>query len=771
MREPAERVRDTPAAPLGGKSLLRLFEHLETRGLHELAVAAVATAIPPQAVPEFVAVAAQLAPDPTGEPRALQSAVAAPPEQMVDLTAEASEAVARTYLAAAEELRAADVAAEAWVSLGPTTIPNGQTYGANRVNVSGRVSALAIDPGDAQHILAGAANGGVWETSDGGNTWAPRTDTAATLAVGAMAYDPQSPATVYCGTGEGNWWAWLGVGILRSRDGGTTWATLCRDPFVGDGFFDLSVDPADGEHLVAGTHGGLWTSADGGATWARARPGSTWSVAIDPRGGAGGMLAGCSAGVVQSTDGGATWATAALPGAPATWTRIHVAIAGSNPDTAYAWGSDGATAYLWRRTGGVWSAVATPPGVSVAQAWYDWFLAVAPDLDSQVFVGAIDAYRGDLSGAAPVWVNITSKTADSSIHPDQHAIAFAPDDPSGIYIGNDGGVYKSPDRGDTWQHCNNGLVITEFEYLAQDLTSAQWLIGGTQDNGTQRWTGDPIWTHIADGDGGHCGVNSGNPATVFHTYYGMNAERSTAHGDWGTWVGVSPQLGPGEGSLFYPPLACGVAAGDTLAMGGDALYVSRDNGTTWNRLAYPRVTRASALHVSTPDAVYVGTTDGGVFSTIWNGAAWSAPAALGTPRQGAFITDLYVDPAQARLWATFATVGGGRVFRSDDGGNTWVDCSANLPALPINAVAVNTADPNMVWVAADLGVYQSTDAGGSWQPYSTGLPNAYVGDLAYHGPQRRLRAGTRNRGVWEREVNASFVPVYEQGDPGSGTLR
>ncbi|HKN45672.1 MAG TPA: hypothetical protein VJW23_17300, partial [Propionibacteriaceae bacterium] len=91
----------------------------------------------------------------------------------------------------------------------------------------------------------------------------------------------------------------------------------------------------------------------------------------------------------------------------------------------------------------------------------------------------------------------------------------------------DGGLFRSPNRGVNWVHCNNGLVITEFEYHAQNLGTSRWLMGGTQDNGTERWTGSLVWDHIADGDGGDCGVNRTNPRTVFHTYYGMSPERST----------------------------------------------------------------------------------------------------------------------------------------------------------------------------------------------------------------------------------------------------
>ncbi len=156
------------------------------------------------------------------------------------------------------------------------------------------------------------------------------------------------------------------------------------------------------------------------------------------------------------------------------------------------------------------------------QASYDWFVAVAPDLDTQVYCGAIDVHRGDLSGTTWTWLNLTSKSSGDSIHPDQHAIAFEPGQANTIYVGNDGGLFRSPDRGITWQHCNNGLVISEFEYLAQDYGSSRWLIGGTQDNGTQRWTGSTVFEHVADGDGGDCGINRTNPNIAFHTFYRMS---------------------------------------------------------------------------------------------------------------------------------------------------------------------------------------------------------------------------------------------------------
>ena len=114
-------------------------------------------------------------------------------------------------------LAAAPVAV-GWSPLGPFSVPHGQTYGSgplSRPSVSGRIGAIAVDPSNPQHILAGSAGGGVWETRDLGATWSPRTDNQPSLATGAIAFDPQNPSIVYAGTGEGDFYANLGAGLLR----------------------------------------------------------------------------------------------------------------------------------------------------------------------------------------------------------------------------------------------------------------------------------------------------------------------------------------------------------------------------------------------------------------------------------------------------------------------------------------------------------------------------------------------------------------------------
>jgi len=471
----------------------------------------------------------------------------------------------------------------------------------------------------------------------------------------------------------------------------------------------------------------------------------------------------CSDGVWRSTNGGTTWAAVTLPGSPGSFTRLAVAIASSNPAVAYAWGAgapnipnQGPTPYLWRRgtAGGAWTAQGAPPGVATGQSWYDWFLAVSPDNANQIYCGAISVHRGTRVGPLWAWLDIATKAIGDSIHPDSHTIAFEPGQPNTIYVGNDGGLFQSLNRGVNWVHRNNGLVISEFEYIAQNYGSSRWLIGGTQDNGSERWRGAPAWEHVADGDGGDCGVNRLNPAVAFHTFYGMSPQRSTSSGDWGTWASVFPPVPAGEGGPFYPPFECSSTNGDTIAIGGNALYVSRNSGSSWTRLAYPSGGTASGMYVPNADAVYVGLNDGRVLRATWTGAAWGALTALTTPRVGAAVSDIQVDPNNAlRIWVTYYTIGGGRVFRSDNGGSSWTDRTPGLPNLPINAIAVDNWNANRAWLAASLGVYQTTNGGATWTDFAASLPNCYIGDLLFHPHARVLRAGTRNRGVWEIPVD------------------
>ena len=537
MRSGKERTLERGAgsrrrSPVGGKSLQRLFEFLGTRNpaLNDEIVASVL--LPKAARPRFQLTPAALrAPiRKTAKRPAKRKAGGQPAAKLAKRLMEAAAALEESTATAAPGAAAA--AAPLWRFLGPKVIPNGQTYGSNRVAVSGRVSCVAIDPSNRRHLLCGAAGGGIWESTDNGASWTPRTDRLPSLAIGAIAFDPGNPQTVYAGSGEGNFYFNLGAGVYRSLNGGTTWGVIATAPFIGIGFFALVVDPADRNTLYAATTNGFYRSTNGGATWTQKRPGKCWTISLHPAGGpAAEILATFADGLFVSTNGGGSFAPVALPSnSTSFWRRLAVDRVASTPDVAYVFGAGTQSAHLWRRLGTTWTKITTLPTLKLDQAWYDWYVAAPSDTGNEVFIGAIDAFRGRLSGTTWQWKNVTTQ-GSHSIHPDQHCLAFSPGNPRTIYAGNDGGLYRSDDDGDNWTPLNDGLGITEVEYMASDPATSNWLLAGTQDNGTIRFSAGAGWNHVADGDGGDCGVNPLNAMEVYHSFYKVSLERSNNKGN------------------------------------------------------------------------------------------------------------------------------------------------------------------------------------------------------------------------------------------------
>ncbi|MFL6569638.1 MAG: WD40/YVTN/BNR-like repeat-containing protein [Chthoniobacterales bacterium] len=659
-------------------------------------------------------------------------------------------AIAKAATALTEQAATAAIAAPgtislpaSWQSIGPSVIPNGQTYGTNRVDVIGRVGAIAVDPSNPQHLLLGAAGGGIWESTNTGASWAPRSDKMPSLAIGAITFDPATPTTVYAGSGEGNFYSNLGAGVYRSTDGGTTWAVLAAAPFVGVGFFDLVVDRQNPTILYAATTNGFYKSTDSGVTWAQKRAVRCWDISVHPNGGAVELLATFADGLFVSTNAGNTFTAVALPqAATGNYDRLAVDRAVTTPSTTFVFGARGTAAYLWRRSGTVWSKLTPPAGINITQAWYDWYVAVTPNNANQVYLGAIDIFRGTLSGSTWTWKNVSTQGANS-IHPDQHCLTFSPNNSNIIYAGCDGGIFRSANNGSSWAALNKGLGITEVTYLASDPTTWKWLMAGTQDNGTIRYTGAATnaWDHIADGDGGDCGVNQINPNIVYHSYYNVSLERSTNKGD--TWTNQSP---PSMNSLFYPPVE---VFGSTVAIAGSALDVTRTGGAPWSTvgLALGGGEIATAMREIDANTILIGTNAGRMLRVNWNGATWTKT--ILTSPAARYISCIAVDPSNPqRIWVTFSQIGGGTVFRSNNGGSSWTNCTGTLPPIPINSIVVDPADYQRVWVAADVGVYQTLNLGSTWASFSNGLPNAMAADLILHRQDRKLICGTRNRGAW-----------------------
>jgi photosystem II stability/assembly factor-like uncharacterized protein len=690
-----------------------------------------------------------------------------------------------------------------WVQLGPTVIPNGQTpsaaTGGARVNVTGRITGIVVDPMSPSTIYLAAAGGGVWKTVDGGVTWFAKSDNEMSLAIGALAMAPSDHNRLYAGTGEGSIFFfaqkrpftasnedYYGVGVLRSSDGGNTWAHVGSADLTGAAFYRIAVHPTNSDVLFGATTKGLMRSQDGGATWAAITSGlpalsasviSCTDVAYDPANANRAWCAFWGSGIYRTDNANAatpTW-TPLTTGLPASGiSRIALAVAPSNHDAIFAVIADHPVnkappkGVYWSIDGGDnWSTVTPPPPI-IVQGSYTLNIAVDVSTPDVLYVCGRELYRCVQSGGAWTVTNIGAR-----IHVDNHAFASHPSNNLQVYAGTDGGIYKSADGGSNWDHSiNTGPVITQFEFIGQHPSSDAQVIGGTQDNGTEMFRNSLVFYHSADFDGGQAGIDPANPNKVIHTFSFTGIERSIAAGKFGTYSdissGLNPPPPPPPSVLFYPPWTYDDTNSDNIAFGMNVLQLSAAQGTdSWPiPITLPDIGNSlvSAIHYVNSSLIYCGTTGGLVYKATKSGSTWTATKVSAPPLPDRWIWDIFLVPGMTDvLVVAMAGYGTAHVWKGMlSGANwTWSDLSGaalnRLPDAPANALEIDPAAPNTMYVGTDVGVWTTTDSGANWYPFSDGLPNVDVYDLKLHAPTRLLRAATHGRGLWERQLDVASV--------------
>ena len=647
-----------------------------------------------------------------------------------------------------------------WYSLGPmsfTTGNSGYNGGLGRCNV------IAFHPTDVNIIYVGMPAGGLWKTTDQGDTWESMTDGMPVIGVSGIAVDYDDPDIVYLLAGDGDGGDTQTIGVLKTTDGGVTWYStgLSYDVTGNVKGYKLAMHPNDSSILFAIMTDGLHKTVDGGITWTEVQSGSFRDLEFKP-GNPTRIYASTTASFYRSSNTGDTWALI-TSGLPSGESRVALAVAPSSPDYVYylagpgGASGNGTFAGLYRSTdsGLNFSTRTTTPNIltgdlegddSGDQSSYDLAIAIDPNDANEVITGGTNIWRDEAGGGTSFSIvsHWNENTATSNgleyTHADIHELVFQND--NSLWCGSDGGVFLSTDDGVTWQDKSDGLTITQFYRIAGYQLNTSLLIGGTQDNGSNKFTGSTDIEHIYGADGMDCMIDHSNSNVLYFSSQNGGLRKSTDGGDNSSSIKPSGATG-----AWVTPYAMDPSNSDIIYGGYSDIFRSTNGGSSWTNQGVDG-RGAIAIGTNNPSRVYASQG-----STIWMsndaGASWSDVSA-GLP--GITITFIAVNPDNSPdVWVTLGDFNAGeKVYRSNNAGTTWSNISGTLPDCIVNCIGYEDTDgsPNdALYIGTDVGVFYRDDDLGDWIPFMNGLPSVPVFDLEIN-LAGLIRAGTYGRGIW-----------------------
>lgn len=662
---------------------------------------------------------------------------------------------------------------KSWEPLGPFDQP----YAADNEMGIGRVNCLRFHPNDPNELWVGASTGGVWRSKDGGKTWT-NFDFSDFLSLGVndIAISPSDPNVVYVATGDAFGLAHsamqnYSIGIIKSTNGGSTWRVTNFAYEIDDKQLvsRLLVNPDDPNTVIAATSSGIIKTTDGGNTW-NSKNNSAFIIDMEFNPLNHNIIYASTFSwsgnghIYKSTDNGDSWEDVrTISGA----VRIALAVTADEPDFVYALsartGSNSFHSvqvsddegdnwiivsnyndnpnYLGRYTG-------TNQDANVGQGAYDLCLAANPTAGEELFLGGINIWFSNSSGmdfdVKTSWIGAFGLPY---VHADIHDLIYSPDGKT-IYSTNDGGVYKSTNKGSSWVNLSDGLVISQLYRMGSSAQDPYFMIAGFQDNGTSILENGK-WRNVLGGDGMECVIDPANKSRVYGTLYYGDVRKSNDGGQsFSTSINNNQTK---ENADWIAPLVLDPNNSRIVYVGHQNIYRSTNYGafgsyekiTDWNGQTLQNI----AIAPSNSNVIYASTTSN-LYASYDNGATWDNIYNSSTA-----ITYIAVDHENPnRIWITKSG------YSSSDKvweytGSEWKNISSNLPNVPINTIVHQEDSPDRLYIGTDVGVFYTDYNSAYWQRYGSGLPNVIVFELEINYTNNKLRAASYGRGMWEVDID------------------
>ncbi|MET1259327.1 hypothetical protein ABV409_08295 [Flagellimonas sp. DF-77] len=675
--------------------------------------------------------------------------------------------------------------------------------------MSGRINDMEVHPTNSRIIYAGTAGGGVWKSNDAGSTFNPIFDDYC-QSIGSVELDPNDPdKTIYVGTGE----TWprnsvsVGDGLYKSIDGGSNWKKIGFEK--SERIANVIVNPKNSKEVYVGVLGALWgdsdergvfKSNDGGETWEKllyidAKTGCA-DLTMDPndpnilyasmwefrRTGWSFESGGANSALYKSTDAGKTW-NKIHNGFPAgKLGRLAIAVAPSNSNVLYtvieAEKDERKGLYRSNDAGASWEQLNNDFGITV-RPFYFSRIVVDPRNEDVVV-------KGGLSGSISRDGGKTFKSL-GNMHSDIHDIAFSIKDSDVMYVGTDGGVYRSWDGGTNMEIVEN-LPLSQFYHISVDDAEPYNVYGGLQDNGSW-WGPSSSPGGVEARDWNSVGAGDGFRVLKHPTKNIIYSEMQGAENVWRYDVDrnltktIQPLPDSEDQKLRWnwnAPMAISVHQPDRFYMGSQYLHRSEDMGDTWEIISPDLTTNDPAkqnqedsgglskdnsgaenhttiftIAESTLDqnVIWVGTDDGNVQVTQDGGKTWTNTVANipGLPKN---IWCYHIEASSFDKGTAYAVFDGHTMhdqnpyaYKTTDFGKTWTNIISDDVVGFVRNIQEDYVNPDLLFLGTEFGLYITMDGGKNWKKFTNNMPSVAIHFIDLQKKTNDLVLGTHGRGV------------------------
>ena len=607
----------------------------------------------------------------------------------------------------------------------------------------GRITGIAIDQNNSDHIIVGANTGGVWKTLDGGENWIPLGDYFSNLRVYSVTIHPTNSDRYFFGSTNGL--------IYHSLDAGATWNLL--GDMGSSSVNKILIHPTDPSIVFATSqNGGIRKSSDGGLNWVAAVTDSQgYDIEFKPN----------NPNVVYATgtnfhvsyNGGESFSTnVTFESAPK-----MIGVSSNDENVIYVLEASGGS------FGGIYKSVNagftfseldhegrnyfgydTAGFDSGGQAPRDMDIAVNPEDANEVHIAGVLTWKstdgGENFSCTSDWVPGNAENANIGYcHADVDLLLF---NGTTLFAGTDGGIFKAEDTANVtaeyYEDLTAGLGIRQLYKIGITQTPEVIITAGSQDNGSSFYSEAEGWKDWIGADGMEGFIDKDNSSKMFGMIQFGGVYRTFNGGQ--TTSGISI---PSQGN-WVTPFEQDPVLTDVIYIGLNHVYKSVASGNNWTAISQELGGNLNQLKIANSNNLVIYASRGGLLFKTEDGGAtdW-----LQLPSPGGSINSIAIHPTNPEKIAV-ATTSNSKVFVSEDGGLSWLNYKFNLPGFSALALVWDNNGEDGLYLGMDYGIFYIDNTFNEWQPYSTNLPNVIINELEINSADGKIYAGTYGRGLW-----------------------